>query len=93
MGALNQFFVAFGVFFSFFFEYVLSKISDDPTGRAIWIYVFGFPLLTILGQSSVLILIFPYETPKYLLLQKKEDEAKRLVALLYKEEYVDEVME
>ena len=29
LGALNQFFIAFGVFFSFAFKYVLEKIADD----------------------------------------------------------------
>jgi hypothetical protein len=71
MGALNQFFVAFGVFFSFFFEYVLTKIANDPTGNDIWVIVFGFPIITIVIQTIVLIFVFPYETPKYLLLQNR----------------------
>lgn len=29
LGALNQFFIAFGVFFSFFFKFILEKIAND----------------------------------------------------------------
>lgn len=60
MGALNQFFVAFGVFFSFLFEYILTKVFNDPTGKDIWVVVFGFPLITIVVQTILLIFVFPY---------------------------------
>ena len=40
-----------------------------------------------------LIFIFPYETPRYLLSVGKEEEAKKLIELIYKPEYVDEILE
>jgi SP family arabinose:H+ symporter-like MFS transporter len=32
LGALNQFFIAFGCFFAFFFKFILEKAADDETG-------------------------------------------------------------
>ena len=50
--------------------------------------MFATPLLTLSIQAMVLLFVFPYETPKYLLLKGKEDEARKLISLLYRAEYV-----
>ena len=92
LGALNQFSVAFGVFFSFFFEFILSQIFDDD-GSKIWWVVFGLTLVTVVVQTLMLIFVFPFETPKYLLLKGKEQEARKLIDMIYKEEYAGEVLE
>lgn len=76
LGALNQFFIAFGVFFSFCFKFILEKVADDEKGESIWWIVFAFPLLTISLQTFLLRFVFPYETPKYLLQKNRENEAR-----------------
>jgi MFS family permease len=79
LGALNQFMIAFGVFFGCIFKLLLSLIFDNKDGSAIWQIIFGFTLLTILIQTIVLLFIFPYETPKYLLLNNRKEDAKALI--------------
>jgi len=37
--------------------------------------------------------VFPYETPKYLLSKGQDGEARRLIDILYKEEYANEIFE
>jgi hypothetical protein len=44
-------------------------------------------------QTLILLFVYPYETPKYLLLNKRDEEARKLVELIYKEEYVDQIIE
>lgn len=51
--------------------------------------MYGITEITLLVQTVVLVLIFPYETPKYLLSIGKEEEAKDLIKIIYKEEYVE----
>lgn len=53
--------------------------------------MFVFPIITSLIQLYNLKFNYPYETPKYLVIQNKDDEAKELLAFIYKQEYVDEV--
>jgi hypothetical protein len=47
------------------------------------------PEITIALQSFTLLFVFPYETPRYLLSIRKEEEARKLIELIYKAEYVD----
>jgi len=44
-------------------------------------------------QTVVLLFVFPYETPKYLLSKGQDGEARRLIDILYKEEYANEIFE
>ena len=39
-------------------------------------------------QTLVLLFVFPYETPKYLLSVKEDEKAKKLIEVIFKEEYV-----
>jgi hypothetical protein len=64
------------VFFGCFFKYILGILADDSEGKSIWIYEFGFPLITLIIQTLILIFVFPYETPKYLLINKRKQDAK-----------------
>lgn len=54
--------------------------------------MFGFPLVSILIQTFLLLFVFPYETPKYLLLNGRENEARELIKVFYKEEFVEEIL-
>lgn len=46
----------------------------------------------ILSQSLILIFVYPYETPKYLLSLGKEEEARKLLHIVYKEEFLEEIL-
>lgn len=74
-----------GVFFGCFFAFILKMVTGDKTGQDFWFYLYGFPEVTIFLQSLILLFVFPYETPKYHLMEGKEEEAKKLIAILYKE--------
>jgi hypothetical protein len=89
LGSYTQLLVCFGCFFSVFFAYILKKVTGDDTGREFWYILYGFTLITLVIQTVVLLFVFPYETPKYLLSKKKDGEARRLIDILYKEEYAN----
>jgi SP family sugar:H+ symporter-like MFS transporter len=67
LGSLSQLNVTIGVFLGSFISYVLKKITGDPTGNDFWFISFGIPQITIVLQTVILLFVFPYETPKYLL--------------------------
>jgi hypothetical protein len=92
LGSFTQLFVSFGVFFGCIFAYALKKITGDETGKDFWEILYCFTEITILLQTIGLLFIFPYETPTYLLLVGKEEEAKKLIEVIYKDEYVDEIL-
>jgi hypothetical protein len=71
----------------------LLKITGDSTGRAYWYYVFALPQVVILVQVALLLFVFPYDTVKYWLSVGNHEEARKLVEIIYKPEYVDEVLE
>ena len=67
LGSYNQLLVCFGCFFACIFAYILKKITGDDTGRDFWYILYGFTEITLIIQTLVLLFVFPYETPKYLL--------------------------
>lgn len=73
MGSYLQMNVCAGAAFGCTFAYVLQKITGDQTGSEYWKILFAFPELMILSQTLILIFAFPYETPKYLLSQGKDE--------------------
>lgn len=67
IGSISQIFMIGGVSFACIFQYVLSQYMNDLQCWVTWKYVMGFPLAPLIFQSIVLLFIFPYETPKYLI--------------------------
>ena len=84
LGTFNQLNVTLGVFLGTFFTYILKKITGDETGEKFWFITFGLTQVTILVQTLILIFVYPYETPKYLLSIGKEEEARKLITIIYK---------
>lgn len=84
LGSYTQLNVGFGVFFSCLYAYALKRITGDLTGRDFLYYLYGLPLIPMIVQIIVLIFVFPYETPKYLLSIGKEEEARQLIEVIYK---------
>lgn len=93
LGSYAQLNICLGVFIGCFFTYILQKATGDLTAKDFWYIIFGLPEITIAIQTVTLIFIFPYETPRYLLSVGKEEEARKLIELIYKAEYVDEILE
>jgi MFS family permease len=67
LGSYAQLNICLGVFIGCIFTYILKKITGDDTGRDFWFIVFGFTEITLAIQTLILIFVFPYETPRYLL--------------------------
>ncbi len=72
LGSYMQLLVTAGVFFGCFFTYILKKVTGDETGKEFWYILYGFPEITVLIQTLVLLFVYPYETPKYLLLKGRD---------------------
>jgi len=64
----------------YFLNYCLKKIYNDVTCESFWRIMFAIPFITLTIQALVLLFVFPYETPKYLLLKGKYDEARELIS-------------
>jgi MFS family permease len=54
-GALNQTFIAFGVFFAFAFQLILVQINSELEH---WRIIYGFTLITIVIQTLLLLFIY-----------------------------------
>lgn len=64
-------------------------IEHNPNKQdIIWYLILGFPLIPLILQTIVLLFVFPYETPKYLLLHHHKKKARELIADIYKPEFV-----
>jgi MFS family permease len=72
LSSCHQIFITFGATFGFAFSLFLSAIFGDMTGHSTWWIVFGFPLIVVGVQTYFLNTIFKLETPKYLLLNNRE---------------------
>lgn len=83
--------MSFGVFFGQLLTYVLKKITGDDSGMDFWRITYGFTLITQMIQLLSIIFIYPYETPKYLIMERRPEECKDLLCILYKSEYVQEI--
>ena len=46
----------------------------------------------ILSQTLILLFVYPYETPKYLLSLGIEEEARKLLQVVYKPEFLEEIL-
>ena len=92
VGTYTQLNILLGVFFGCISPYILLKITGDSSGWAYWYLVFGLPQVVILIQAIVLLFVYPYETPKYHLTLGEEEEAKNLIAVLYKPEFLEEIL-
>jgi SP family sugar:H+ symporter-like MFS transporter len=86
LGAIQNIMIACGFLLGFIVPYLFSLGFKPET---YWFYAFGFPLLTVGVHQILLMTIFTSETPKYLLTKGRNDEAKELIAMIYKEEYQD----
>jgi MFS family permease len=90
-GALNQFFIVFGIFIASAIAATTehSKINTPcPLPKDVpntWIVVFSIPIVLAVAQILLLKFVYPKETPRYLLSIGKEYEAFDLIKEIYLE--------
>ncbi len=56
------------------------------------LFVFSGSLIILIAQMVWVLLIFPYETPKYLLSKGRIEDTKNLISIIYKEEYLEVIL-
>lgn len=80
MGGLNNITLSIGIVLGYLFGSLSSHyISSNNLEYIQCLIVFGFSLIILIVQLIWVIFIFPYETPKYLLVNNRKDEAIRMI--------------
>lgn len=54
--------------------------------------MFGFTLVTVFLQTMLFLIVYRFETPKYLLEKNQEEECKEVLKWIYHPSYVEEVL-
>ena len=94
MGAITDFMINFGVFISFLISLNIpdaATIRADPENQYWWRFVFGFPIITCIFRSLVLLFIYRFDTPLFLISNGKDEETKFIIKKLYHEEFVEQI--
>lgn len=90
LGALNQLLIVSGIVIT-----NVLALFVPSTGSGIvswWRIIFGIPIAIAIVQILMLLLVYKNETPRYLILQGRDEDALELVRDIYKEEYVDDMI-
>jgi len=66
------------------------KMNSQDANRTLLLFMMGFPIITCVLRSVMLLAFVNYETPKYYVIEKQLDKAKLVLTGIYKEEYVEE---
>jgi len=87
-GQFSTFYVAF-FRFGYLVAYTMgiglprAKLDIDYSKENYWRIMLGFPIALVITQVTLLILVFPLETPKYLFMNNKIDECKEALNRIY----------
>ena len=74
MGSLQNVLFSFGNLLPFLASYLLSFGSEE---KEYWLVIFAFvPFVIIILQQILILFLVDNETPKYLLVERRDDEAK-----------------
>jgi len=87
----NQFAIIFGMLVVYFVNYTISRQGNEE-----WLHAFGWRWMffseTIPGVLFMILLFFVPETPRWLVMQQKEDKAVRILNKINGETVAREVM-
>ena len=92
LGAIPELMLSVGTLSPYLLVYILKKVTQDDSCHSFWRYVFGVPILLIAIQTIILLFVFNFETPKYWLIERNQDKAKKVIEMIYKPEFVEEVL-
>ena len=90
-GTYSQLFMTGGIFTTF----VIGLFIPGKAGPQsdLWRFLFLLPAIICSIRLSLFLTIFRFETPKYLVLKHREEEAEKVLAHLYHEEAIKEKLE
>lgn len=91
MNGVNNVAISLGYFIGYFLGWLSTSIFSDSQYN--YILVFGATFVISIAQIIWVTIIFPYETPKYLLKNGKIAEAKEVIQKIYLLEYQDKILE
>lgn len=91
-GACNQIMFCFGSLIAYLFGFGLPETDTGhtPLQANWWRIMLGFPILSTLLRTLLLTTAFTYETPRYLVNNGKEEEARHSLAKIYVGDYATE---
>mgnify|MGYP000845496708 FL=1 len=90
MGSFFKVLFAFGILTNYAMSFMLPK-DDSPSD--LWRVLFAFPALVSFIRASLLLFVFPLDTPKYYILKENHEAAYEALRRIYKEEYVNTIFE
>ena len=64
-------------------------VDDENLKSQYWRFMFGFPILISLAQIICFWRVFRYDTPKFLLKNNMDNEAREIIEILYGEDNLD----
>ena len=91
MNLVNNIAISLGYFIGYILGWMSSAILSDANYS--YLLVFGATFIISFIQLVWVKIIFPYETPKYLLLNGRFDEAKEVIEKIYLPEYFKRILE
>lgn len=82
LGALNQLLIVSGIVITNLIALFVPSTGTEIIGW--WRIIFGIPILIALLQIVLLLFVYKNETPRYLILQGRDDDALELIRDIYK---------
>lgn len=91
-GSCNQLLVCLGSLVAYLFGFGLptSGPGEGFLWQNWWRIMLGFPIITCLLRTLLLTTVFSYETPKYLVVNGHEEEARASLSKIYVGDYATE---
>ena len=85
MGSMNQVFICLGILIAYTMGYELPYpfIKGNNPDNNIWRIIIFFPSVALFLRLILSLAIFNYDTPKYLVLMRQDDEARKILGLIY----------
>ena len=85
MGSMNQIFICLGILIAYAMGYELPYpfIGYNIPANNIWRIIFFFPSIALFLRLSFSLTVFNYDTPKFLILMRQDDEAQKILGLIY----------
>lgn len=91
-GSMNQVWICIGVLTSYLTGYFVPFTTSAEPGEPeiIWQIIFTVPGITAALRILLLTFVFPYDTPRYLVLKGDEDKARQILAKIYSPDLANE---
>jgi len=90
IGTFTQVAVSVGILIAYLFGLNVPVEQDYTVNMVWWRFMFSFGILLAVVRSLLLLFVFRFETPKFLLYHRNEETALKVLAKIYHEDQVQE---